>query len=169
MQVDRLAFREAMARLGAGVAVVTTDGVAGRCGFTCTALCSVSDEPATVLVCLSRRSQMNSVVKQNGVFCVNVLSASQQMLSSMFAGQLGVDMRDRFDAVSWRSLATGAPALVHGLRLLDCRIVDLKEVGTHTVMFGQVLALTINEEADCLIYANRKYRAMSKEVNCLLN
>ncbi len=36
-----------MARLAAAVNIVTTDGPAGRAGFTATAVCSVTDEPPT--------------------------------------------------------------------------------------------------------------------------
>ena len=52
--VDAAQFREAMSRLGAAVHVVTTAGPAGRAGVTATAVVSVSDQPATLLVCLNR-------------------------------------------------------------------------------------------------------------------
>ena len=47
MQLDeqRLRFRDAMASLSAAVNVVTTEGEAGRCGITATAVCSVTDTP----------------------------------------------------------------------------------------------------------------------------
>ena len=48
--VDQAQFREAMSRLGAAVHVVTTAGPAGIAGFTATAVVSVSDQPATLLV-----------------------------------------------------------------------------------------------------------------------
>lgn len=51
-----LEYRNAMARLGAAVNIVTTDGVAGRAGFAATAVCSVSDNPPTLLVCLNRNA-----------------------------------------------------------------------------------------------------------------
>ena len=35
-------FRNAMARLGAAVNIITSDGEAGRCGLTVSAMCSVS-------------------------------------------------------------------------------------------------------------------------------
>ena len=71
--VEPLVFREAMSRLGAAVHVVTTAGAAGKTGFTATAVCSVSDTPAMLLVCLNRRSNSAPVLAQNGVFCVNTL------------------------------------------------------------------------------------------------
>ena len=47
-------YREAMSRLGAAVSVITTDGPAGPSGFTASAVCSVTDAPPTLLVCLNR-------------------------------------------------------------------------------------------------------------------
>ena len=40
--VEQVEFCEAMSRCGAAVHVVTTDGVAGKAGFTATAFSSVS-------------------------------------------------------------------------------------------------------------------------------
>jgi hypothetical protein len=68
-------FREAMSRLGAAVHVVTTAGPAGKTGFTATAVCSVSDAPPTLLVCLHRRNHTGPILRENKVFCVNTLGA----------------------------------------------------------------------------------------------
>ncbi len=49
---DKASFRDAMAHVGAAVNIITTDGPAGRAGFTASAVCSVTDTPPTLLVCL---------------------------------------------------------------------------------------------------------------------
>ena len=90
--VDATKFREAMSRLGAAVHVVTTAGPAGNAGFTATAVTSVSDEPATLLVCLKRRSRITPVLRANGVFCVNTLAADMQDIADLFAGRTGIYM-----------------------------------------------------------------------------
>ena len=69
-------FREAMSLLGAAVHVITTAGPGGKAGATATAVCSVSDAPPTLLMCLNRRSQTNPAVVENGVFCINTLGHS---------------------------------------------------------------------------------------------
>ena len=76
--IEPAAFREAMSRLGAAVLVVTTVGLAGKTGFTATAVCSVSDRPAMLLVCLNRRSTSAPLLAQNGVFCVNTLAPGKK-------------------------------------------------------------------------------------------
>lgn len=58
---ERLRFRDAMASLSAAVNVVTTEGDAGRCGITATAVCSVTDTPPSVMVCINANSAMNPV------------------------------------------------------------------------------------------------------------
>ena len=73
--VDPKLFREAMSRYGSAVHVVTTDGPGGKTGFTATAICSVSDDPPTLLVCLNRKSQGSPLLAANRVFCVNTLAA----------------------------------------------------------------------------------------------
>jgi flavin reductase len=56
MPVERKEFRDAMARLCAAVNIITTDGPAGRAGFTASAMCSVTDTPADrMLVCMNQR------------------------------------------------------------------------------------------------------------------
>lgn len=166
MQIDRVAFRNIMARFGAAVSVVTTEGAAGRCGFTCTAVCSVTDDPATILVCLNRRSLMNAAFKSNGVFCVNVLGAGQEDLSAMFAGQTGIGMADRFGQDRWDTLVTGAPVLRDAVVALDCTVSDLKECGTHTILFGGVASVRLDALRDSLVYFNRQYHALPVAPPC---
>ena len=42
-------FRDGMARLAGAVNVITTDGPKGFAGITATAVCSVTDQPPTLL------------------------------------------------------------------------------------------------------------------------
>ncbi|MGY8635431.1 flavin reductase [Bradyrhizobium sp. 14AA] len=160
MAVDRVAFRDMMSRFGVAVSVVTTDGAAGQCGFTCTAVCSVTDEPPTVLVCLNRKSQMNAVFRRNGVLCVNVLSAAQEELSVAFAGRRDINMTERFTVYPWDRIATGAPALRNALGAFDCEISETQDYGTHTIFFGRVVAIALNPARDSLLYINREYRVV---------
>jgi|GraSoiStandDraft_39_1057311.scaffolds.fasta_scaffold183092_2 flavin reductase len=93
------------------VSIVTTDGRAGRAGFTASAACSVTDDPPTLLVCLNRTSSayVSVSVIQNSVVCVNVLSARHERLLRLFGGKVSV--QERFAAAVWSTLETGAPVL----------------------------------------------------------
>jgi flavin reductase len=148
-------YRDAMACLGAAVNIVTTDGRASRAGFTASADCSVTDNPPTLLVCMNRGSSAYASVRENGVVCVNVLSARHERLSRLFGGRISFD--ERFAAAAWSTLETGAPVLADCAVAFDCRIVDVANVGTHDVLFCRVVALQRSDGADNLIYFARDY------------
>src|ERR1700757_1026770 len=124
--VEATTFREAMSRMGAAVHVVTTAGPAGKTGATATAVCSVSDAPPTLLMCLNRRSQTNPIVVENGVFCVNTLGHDGAELADIFAGRTGVQGSDRFTAGEWTTLTTGSPVLSTAVVAFDCRIIEVR-------------------------------------------
>src|SRR5580700_4745781 len=117
--VDPALFREAMSRLGAAVHVITTAGPGGKAGATATAVCSVSDAPPTLLMCLNRRSQTNPAVVENGVFCINTLGHEGAEIADLFAGRTGVQGADRFAIGEWAVLATGAPVLASAVAAFD--------------------------------------------------
>jgi flavin reductase len=159
LALDTSEYREAMSRLGAAVNVITTDGPAGRHGLTASAVCSVTDTPPTLLVCVNRSAGAHASLQGNGVLCVNVLAGRHQELSGAFGGQV-MGVAARFAAASWRVLATGAPVLTDASVSLDCRIVRTEEIGTHSVLFCEVVAVAIGADPAGLIYFNRSYHAL---------
>ena len=161
--VDQQTFRNAMARLGAAVNVITTVGPDGPRGLTASAVCSVTDDPPTLLLCINRESELNEVFRASGVLCVNTLAASQEELSPLFAGFKGVPQRERFQAGSWTTLETGAPVLEGAVVSFDCRIVQCTEVGTHTVFFCEVEAIRTGDAHEGLIYFGRSYHRIIVE------
>lgn len=159
--VSRDEYRNAMARLGAAVNVITTAGVAGRRGFTASAVCSVSDTPPTLLVCVNRGHDSHPALLANRVMCINTLNAGQSALSDVFAGADRQEGEARFEAGEWDVLSTGAPALRGAVVSFDCRIVLTTDVGTHSVMFGEVEAIRHGTKHDALIYFGRAYHPVS--------
>jgi flavin reductase len=151
----KLEYRNAMARLGAAVNIVTSDGPGGLAGFAATAVCSVTDDPPTLLVCLNRGSSAYPAVSANQVLCVNTLSHSHEDLSRLFGGKTPV--KERFEGASWSVLETGAPALDDALISLDCRVKTISDGGTHDILICEVVAIRQNEGGQALIYFDRRY------------
>ena len=156
--LDKQAFRDAMARLGAAVHIVTTDGPGGRAGFTASAVCSVSDTPPTLLVCLNRTASVYPTFDANSVLCVNTLGADQQALSALFGGKTPMD--ERFAAAPWHTGITGAPRLEGASVSFECRITQRTSAGTHDVLFCEVLAVTLGATAHALMYFDRRYHLL---------
>ena len=103
--VSRDAFITTMRQVAASVAVVTTDGPAGRYGATVSTFCSVSADPPTVLICLSAERRIAKAVRDNQYFCVNLLSQNHIAIANRFAGMDDARVSDRFSGIDplWRA------------------------------------------------------------------
>lgn len=159
---QQLAFRNAMAHLPAAVCIITTAGAAGRCGITASAVCSVTDSPPTVLVCLNQRSAMHDIFKRNGGLCINVLSGAHEQQAMHFSGATNMPMDERFGLTGWQQDAAGQPALDDALVRLQGTIKDAKAVGTHSVLFVELDRIDVSEERDSLIYFNRLFHTLQR-------
>ena len=155
LKETQLAFRQAMSRVGAAVHVITTADAAGRHGLTASAVTSVTDTPPTLLFCINRSTSSHGAFTVGGPVCVNTLAADQQEIAAVFAsrGRAG----ERFDHGRWTRLASGAPVLEASAACFDGRITNIVDVGTHSVMFAEVLASRSSEDRPVLIYMGRAY------------
>jgi flavin reductase len=160
--MDSTAYRNAMARLGAAVNIITSDGGAGCVGLTASAVCSVTDSPPTLLVCLNQGVSAHDAIIENEVLCVNTLSSAHEELSRRFSG--GIPMNDRFSGTNWQILKTGSPVLGDALVSFDCRIVKATRYSTHSVLFCEVIATGGDEmNRSGLMYFARKYHIVGHE------
>lgn len=159
--VERDAFRNAMACLGAAVNIITTDGPAGRAGFSASAVCSVTDTPPTLLVCLNRSASVWPIFRDNGYLCVNTLAAGHEDLSTLFGGK--TPMAERFAAADWHTLASGSPLLDGALVSFDCKVAQVVSVGTHDILFCEVQALVRNDETHGLAWFDRGYHHLLRQ------
>lgn len=161
-ELVRKQFREAMAHLCAAVNIITTDGVHGRCGITASAVCSVSDDPPTMLVCINQSSALHGVFAGNGRLCINVLPADHQELARHFAGMTKLPMDARFAQHAWVEGELGMPLLTDALASLEGEIVDTKTMGSHSVMFIRVAHIALRGDGDGLTYFSRQFHRIPR-------
>ncbi|AHG42515.1 FMN reductase [Pseudomonas syringae CC1557] len=157
--VSQQDFRNAMSSLAAAVNVITTDGPEGRAGFTATAVCSVTDQPPTLLVCINRSASVYDTFIGNGTLCVNTLDNSQQALSNLFGGK--TSQEERFAAGQWHSGVTGSPILDGAKLALDCQVKQSVSVGTHDILLCEVVDIRHQTETAALVYFGRRYHCLS--------
>ncbi len=162
--IEATDFRNAMSLLTTAVSVVTTEGQSGLHGFTASAVCSVTDTPPTLLVCMNQTSRSHGHFIDNKILTVNVLGAQHEHISNAFASKL--HSTERFKQGAWTQLATGAPVLTDALVSFDCEIEDIQQVGTHSVFMCRVVAIKHAEQQDgadeSLVYFNRAYHQVGQ-------
>ncbi|HZW47126.1 MAG TPA: flavin reductase family protein, partial [Microvirga sp.] len=125
-----------------------------------TAVTPVTDDPASLLVCVNTAARSAQALLANGVFCVNVLNASDRDLADVFAGRTDLQGPDRFSKGEWDKLVTGAPALATSLVSFDCRLSDARVVATHHVIIGEILTIRLGEIRPALVYQRRLYHEL---------
>ena len=153
-------FRNAMSLLASAVNVVTTAGMSGRYGFTASAVCGVTDAPASLLVCMNKAASSHIHFIENKILTVNVLGAQHQHISNVFASKMTSE--ERFKHGIWTELETGAPVLKDALVNFDCEIDDIQEVGTHTVFMCRIVAIQQSQQDQSLVYFNRAYHQVGQ-------
>jgi cob(II)yrinic acid a,c-diamide reductase len=150
-------FKAGMRQLPGAVCVVGAAHEGARRGLTLTAVCSVSVDPPTLLVCVNRRASAHDLIARSGSFTVNQLSTEHVVEARVFSGECGIDGERRFAADRWDILRTGAPTLNNAVAVFDCRVIDRLLTKTHTVFVGLVVVARLNRFRDPLIYLRGGY------------
>ncbi|MDH4325454.1 MAG: flavin reductase, partial [Betaproteobacteria bacterium] len=152
-------FKLGMRGLAHAVNIITAAHGGHRYGMTATAVCSVTAEPPTVLVCLNRKSATHNGVSKSKAFCVNVLRAEDSDLSNLFSGAQSGE--SRFTSRDWSKLATGSPVLVESLVSFDCHVVKKLAHGSHTIFLGLVQQVLFGKKGKALLYAESQYAKLA--------
>ena len=152
-------FAAAMGQHVSSVCVITTATGGDRFGLTATAVSSVCASPPRLLVCVNTSGQTHEKIIAAGTLCVNVLSEKQEDIAKAFAGMMGKDVA-RFSMGEWTTLHTGSPVLKGSAASLDCRIVTSISQFSHSVFICEVLATSLQQGIDPLLYGARRFRTL---------
>jgi len=154
-------FLAAMRKLAAGVAVVTTDGAAGKGGLTVSSLSSLTADPPAVLVCVARDAAAAPLILRNRRIGVSLLAENQTRISDVFAGRDESMEPDRFRVADWMDIGGGQPVAVGALACLDCRVEAVHDYATHHIVVAPVEHAMVFDAADGpLIYALQGYQRL---------
>lgn len=162
--VDAATYREIMREVASPVSIVASGVPGKRNGLTATAVCSVSDAPPTLLVCVKQNTSAHDDLLKSEFFSINFLTPDQQAEAEQFAGQNGAQGEDRFSIGNWKSGEFGAPILANSLCSLECQLVSHQAVATHTLFFGTLVSGSKNDAAAALLYQRGLFRDLPPEM-----
>jgi flavin reductase (DIM6/NTAB) family NADH-FMN oxidoreductase RutF len=144
-----------MARLPAGVVVVSARTSDGYRGLTASSLVSISVDPPMVLVGLEREAATRAAVLERKAFNVSVLTRSQEFVADRFAGRApAIDAA--WHDVPHRLGTNGIPLIEGCAAWLECRLVQVHAAGDHDICVGEVTA-AIAGAGDPLILWDRAF------------
>jgi flavin reductase (NADH)/cob(II)yrinic acid a,c-diamide reductase len=155
--VDGAEFRAAMRHPASAVAIIAAGARGARTGLTATSVCSLSDAPPSVLVCVNRGTYSFGVIQETRAFSINFLHVEQVELAKLFAGRTPQFGEQRFDDSLWMTAITGAPVLRQCLAAFDCRLVDEYQRATHTIFIGAVASIHDTHGYSGLVYSRGEF------------
>lgn len=131
------AFRASMRLVAASVSLVTARDAAGVWhGMAVTSAGSLSMEPPSMMVAVNRTASIHPVIAASGHFTLNLMDESHGAMLERFSRS---DMRDqRFTLEDWTPAGESGPVLKGALCAHVCTVVAAHDFGTHTVFFGKV-------------------------------
>ncbi|ATG46804.1 4-hydroxyphenylacetate 3-monooxygenase [Celeribacter ethanolicus] len=157
--LDVATFRQAMGLFPGAVTLITTGEGDLRRGITATAVCSVTDSPPSLLVCVNRKTGTCSEIQRSGWFSVQLLGADQADLALCFAGATGATGIGKFATPDWTTCPAGQPRLKAALASLSCRVTSASENGSHMVFIGAIEDAALRD-GEALIYAQSSFRRL---------
>ena len=128
-----------MARLPAGVVVISAPTKDGYRGLTASSLVSISVDPPMVLVGLEREAATRAAVVEAKAFNVSVLTRSQAFMADRFAGRAPA-IDPTWEQVPHRLGANGIPLIEGCAAWFECRLIDIHPTGDHDICVGEVTA-----------------------------
>ncbi|WP_417271508.1 flavin reductase family protein [Celeribacter sp.] len=121
----------------------------GRRGITATAVCSVTDTPPSLLVCVNRATETCTEITRLKHFSIQLLDHTSDDIALAFAGAKGL-------VGVWEETDQGLPQLTTAVASVCCELSSYTDVGSHRVFIGAIKDSTL-EVGDALIYARAQF------------
>jgi flavin reductase (DIM6/NTAB) family NADH-FMN oxidoreductase RutF len=134
--IDSDTFRSVLGRFASGVTILTTRDESGADhGMTVSAFCSVSLDPALILVCIDHSASTYRLLQAHSRFGISILSSNQEAYSRRFAVEPD---SGRFDGIAYSRGDSGVVLLDDALAHLECKVTEHYEAGDHTIFIAEV-------------------------------
>jgi flavin reductase (DIM6/NTAB) family NADH-FMN oxidoreductase RutF len=111
----------------------------------------VSFKPPMVALAVRRKSRSREMIRDSGVFTLNLLGEGQKAMAETFFKDLQIDEK-KMSGVGYRVGQTGAPVFPGLPAYLECQVEAFHEDGgDHDVVVGRVVGAGYRPEADGML------------------
>ena len=156
--VDPGAFKEALARLASGVAIVSCwDGPTPR-GLLVSSITGLSVEPPRFLFCVRKEASSHDALLAAGACGIAILADEDEAEALRFASP--AQAHERFTDPRWDLGRPSAPRLHAGLTSASCVIDQAIDAGGHTIVLVTATHVAIQPGAPLVAY-DRALRTLS--------
>jgi flavin reductase len=150
-------FKEALARLASGLAIVTCWAEDGPQGILVSSITGLSVDPPRFLFCVRREASAHDALVGAQLCGVSILSADDEAEARTF---IDPGLRDvRFTSPRWRLAPSHPPVLESGLSSATCLVDRVIDAGAHSILIVTAQSLGVRHGEPLLSY-NRDLRRL---------
>jgi flavin reductase ActVB len=151
-------FREAMSAFPSGVTIMTTVTSDGEPrGFAASSFCSVSVDPALVLVCIAKTALCHDAFMENDQWSIQIAGSHHVELVGRFATKGA----DKFGGGEFLPDHRGVPVLLDAAVLIECEAHERYDGGDHTILIGRVIEVDVDDRP-ALLYFQSGFRHLDQ-------
>ena len=125
-----------------------------RHAMTATSVTSLSLSPPSMIICINKEALIHNTIYEDTKFCINVLSNQQKDLSEVCSNS--EEGEPRFKDKGWvddKELIYNSNSISN----IFCLCTKVIDHSTHSVFFGEVIKVNINNKNKALLYASGEY------------
>ncbi|BAT71126.1 flavin reductase domain protein [Thermosulfidibacter takaii ABI70S6] len=147
--MDRKAFR----KLSYKLYIVTSFKGDKLNGQIANVAFQVTSKPPKIAVCLNKENLTHEFVEESGCFGISVLSVDAPFpLIGLFGFRSGRDA-NKFKDVQYKIGKLGVPLVTeHSVAILEAKVTEKLDVGTHTLLVGEVVDAEVLSDAEPMTY-----------------
>jgi flavin reductase (DIM6/NTAB) family NADH-FMN oxidoreductase RutF len=143
------------------VVILTAASGGQRDAMTATAV-FVSEDPPLVAVSVAEHVLTHDLIEQTGEFVINVACPGQLELVKQLGSSHGRDLDkfDRFEIPMEPNEKLTAPRVAGSYACLECKVVASHMAATYRVYTAEIVAHSVDEEKDPLVWHQGRYFAL---------
>jgi len=150
-------YKAAAGKYPTGVTIISTVHNKAEFGFTANSFTSVSLEPPVVSFCLNTKAGSIEGFQESYYFAASILAADQSDVSNHFASHI----INKFDGIDhYYAPNSGCPIINGAVSYIECKKLNMYEVGDHMIFTGEVLAVKVCNDKQPLLYFARGYHGI---------
>lgn len=146
--------RQVFTQISYGLYIVTSRLDQKRNGQIVNTVLQVTSQPPRVAVIINKSNYTHELISGSKVFGASVLDTSTPMTFIGLFGFKSGRNEDKLSKVELIQGSTGVPLVTeHCLSVLEAKVVDQLDVGTHTLFVGEVISAEVLRDGEPLTYA----------------
>lgn len=101
----------------------------------------ITSSPPTLAVSINKKNLTHTFIQESKIFTVSILSQTTPMsMIGTFGFKSGHNI-DKFKDINYKSGITGAPVVLESvIGYLEAEVINVLDVGTHTLFIGKLIA-----------------------------